>query len=116
MSSSEHNEMKCTEAKMSQTRCTYRAGQAVSPGKLELTEKPLLDPPPGHVPIRVGASRSGAQERGSKSSAESRVKPDGQSQLEEDAVGVVLPFGSESKQKPDAGIHPLAESFFTAVK
>src|SRR2546422_10426241 len=55
MSSSEHNEMKCTEAKMSQTRSTYRAVQAVSPGKLELTEKPLLDPPPGHVRIRVEA-------------------------------------------------------------
>src|SRR6266446_2045584 len=55
MSSSEHNEMKCTEAKMSQTRSTYRAVQAVSPGKLEPTEKPLLDPPPGHVRIRVEA-------------------------------------------------------------
>src|SRR5438132_5408602 len=55
MSSSEHNEMKCTEAKMSQTRSTYRAVQAVSPGKLELTEKPLLDPPRGHVRIRIEA-------------------------------------------------------------
>jgi len=34
---------------------TYRAVQAVSPGKLELTEKPLLDPNPGHVRIRVEA-------------------------------------------------------------
>ena len=34
---------------------TYRAVQAVSPGKLELTDKPLLDPPAGHVRIRVEA-------------------------------------------------------------
>ena len=34
---------------------TYRAVQAVSPGKLELTEKPLLGPPAGHVRIRVEA-------------------------------------------------------------
>ena len=34
---------------------TYRAVQAVSKGKLELTEKPLLDPPAGHVRIRVEA-------------------------------------------------------------
>src|SRR5271170_6970280 len=34
---------------------TYRAVQAVSPGKLELTEKPLVDPPAGHVRIRVEA-------------------------------------------------------------
>src|SRR2546430_4073131 len=40
---------------MSQTRSTYRAVQAVSPGKLELTEKPLLDPPRGHVRLRVEA-------------------------------------------------------------
>src|SRR5260221_11616443 len=40
---------------MSETRSIYRAVQAVSPGKLELTEKPLLDPPPGHVRIRVEA-------------------------------------------------------------
>ena len=33
----------------------YRAVQAVSPGKLELTERPLLDPNPGHVRIRVEA-------------------------------------------------------------
>src|SRR2546428_7929550 len=55
MSSSEHNEMKSTEAKMSQTPSTYRAVEAVGPGKLEVTEKPLLDPPPGHVRIRVEA-------------------------------------------------------------
>ena len=40
---------------MSQTATTYRAVQAVGPGKLELTEKPLLDPIPGHVRIRVEA-------------------------------------------------------------
>jgi len=40
---------------MSQTRSTYRAVQAVSPGKLELTEKPLLDPPRGHARIRIEA-------------------------------------------------------------
>src|SRR5580692_2790360 len=34
---------------------TYRAVQAVSPGKLQLTEKPLLDPPFGHVRIHVEA-------------------------------------------------------------
>jgi propanol-preferring alcohol dehydrogenase len=34
---------------------TYRAVQAVSPGKLELTEKSLIDPPAGHVRIRVEA-------------------------------------------------------------
>src|SRR5271157_3600197 len=38
-----------------QVAATYRAVQAVSPGKLELTEKPLLDPPAGHVRIRVEA-------------------------------------------------------------
>jgi propanol-preferring alcohol dehydrogenase len=37
------------------TQGTYRAVQAVSPGKLELTEKPLVDPPPGHVRVRVEA-------------------------------------------------------------
>src|SRR5467141_3095105 len=40
---------------MSQTQSTYRAVQAVSPGKLELTEKPLVDPSLGHVRIRVEA-------------------------------------------------------------
>jgi propanol-preferring alcohol dehydrogenase len=34
---------------------TYRAVQAVGPGKLELTEKPLLDPQAGQVRIRVEA-------------------------------------------------------------
>jgi D-arabinose 1-dehydrogenase-like Zn-dependent alcohol dehydrogenase len=34
---------------------TYRAMQVVKPGKLELTEKPLVDPPPGYVRIRVEA-------------------------------------------------------------
>src|SRR5437660_10963354 len=82
---------------MGPLRSSYHAAQAVIRGKLELTEKPSLDPPPGHVPIRVEASRS-------------------QSQLEGDAFGVVLPFGSESKQEPDAAIQPPAESLLTAVK
>jgi len=34
---------------------TYRAMQVVRPGKMERTERPLLDPPPGHVRIRVEA-------------------------------------------------------------
>lgn len=34
---------------------TYRAMQAVRPGVIELTERPLIDPPPGHVRIRVEA-------------------------------------------------------------
>jgi propanol-preferring alcohol dehydrogenase len=34
---------------------TYRAVQVVSPGKWELTSKPIVDPPPGHVRIRVEA-------------------------------------------------------------
>jgi propanol-preferring alcohol dehydrogenase len=34
---------------------TYRAVQAISPGKLELTEKPLIDPPAGFVRIRIEA-------------------------------------------------------------
>src|SRR5260221_10121142 len=38
-----------------QGAATYRAVQAVSPGKWELTERPLLDPPAGHVRIRVEA-------------------------------------------------------------
>jgi propanol-preferring alcohol dehydrogenase len=33
----------------------YRAVHAVGPGRLELTEKPLVDPPAGHVRIRVEA-------------------------------------------------------------
>lgn len=40
---------------MVKMQSTYRAVQAVSPGKLELTEKPLLDPPAAHVRIRVEA-------------------------------------------------------------
>ena len=40
---------------MPQTRTTYRAVQAVGPGRLELTEKPLVAPSPGHVRIRVEA-------------------------------------------------------------
>ena len=40
---------------MVQAGSTYRAVHAVSPGKLELTEKPLLDPNPSHVRIRVEA-------------------------------------------------------------
>jgi propanol-preferring alcohol dehydrogenase len=40
---------------MMETASTYRAVQAVSPGKLELTKKPLLGPPAGHVRIRVEA-------------------------------------------------------------
>jgi propanol-preferring alcohol dehydrogenase len=40
---------------MVQRASTYRAVQAVAPGKLELVQKPLTDPPPGHVRIRVEA-------------------------------------------------------------
>ena len=40
---------------MSNVKLSYRAVQAVKPGKLELTEKPIMDPPPGHVRIRVDA-------------------------------------------------------------
>jgi alcohol dehydrogenase, propanol-preferring len=40
---------------MMKSASTYRAVQAVSKGKLELTEKPLADPPAGHVRIRVEA-------------------------------------------------------------
>src|SRR5438876_4494419 len=97
-------------------RSSYRAAQAVSPDKLELTEKPLFVPPPGHVPIRVEASRNGAQDRGSMSSPESRVKPDAESELVGDGVGVANPLGSESKQGPDAAMQPPAESLLTAVK
>jgi propanol-preferring alcohol dehydrogenase len=38
-----------------QTQGTYRAVQATAPGKLELTEKPLVDPPAGHVRIKIEA-------------------------------------------------------------
>ena len=40
---------------MSQAEVTYRAVQAVSPGRLELTRKPLINPQPGYVRIRVEA-------------------------------------------------------------
>jgi propanol-preferring alcohol dehydrogenase len=40
---------------MSDTGATYRAVQAVGPGKLELTRKPLVDPQAGYVRIRVEA-------------------------------------------------------------
>ena len=50
------------------------------------------------------------------SSAESRVKPDGQTQLERDGVGAVHPLGSESKQESEAATQPPAESLLTAVK
>src|SRR5713101_110224 len=43
------------DLKMSETDATYPAVQAVSPGILELTRKPLVDPRPGHVRIRVEA-------------------------------------------------------------
>jgi propanol-preferring alcohol dehydrogenase len=43
------------EARMSQAQATYRAVQAVSRGKLELTRKPLVDPPRGHVRIQIEA-------------------------------------------------------------
>src|SRR5215468_2589105 len=36
-------------------RTTYRAVQAVAPGQFELTKKPLREPPPGYVRIRVEA-------------------------------------------------------------
>ncbi|MDB5988468.1 MAG: alcohol dehydrogenase [Nevskia sp.] len=40
---------------MSQSKLTYRAVHAVGPGKLELADKPLLDPQLGYVRIRVEA-------------------------------------------------------------
>src|ERR1700679_4004950 len=40
---------------MGQRATTYRAVQAVAPGKLELVQKPFTEPPPGHVRIRVEA-------------------------------------------------------------
>jgi alcohol dehydrogenase, propanol-preferring len=40
---------------VSQAQGTYRAVQAVSPGKLELADKPLVDPQAGYVRIRVEA-------------------------------------------------------------
>src|SRR5258706_7354040 len=40
---------------MGQPATTYRAVQAVAPGKLELVQKPFTEPPRGHVRIRVEA-------------------------------------------------------------
>jgi alcohol dehydrogenase, propanol-preferring len=40
---------------MTNDNATYRAVQAVAPGRLELTRKPLREPPPGYVRIRVEA-------------------------------------------------------------
>src|ERR1700678_2902396 len=40
---------------MGQRATTYRAVQAVAPGKLELVHKPLGKPPSGHVRMRVEA-------------------------------------------------------------
>jgi propanol-preferring alcohol dehydrogenase len=40
---------------MTATQSTYRAVQAVSPGKLELTSLPVVDPPAAHVRVRVEA-------------------------------------------------------------
>src|SRR5262252_2378048 len=41
--------------KMTNDTATYRAVQAVAPGQLERTTKPLREPPPGYVRIRVEA-------------------------------------------------------------
>lgn len=40
---------------MAKTQTTYRAVQAVSPGKFELTTLPVVEPPAGHVRVRVEA-------------------------------------------------------------
>jgi propanol-preferring alcohol dehydrogenase len=40
---------------MTETQTTYRAVQAVSPGKLELTTLPVVEPPAGHVRVRIEA-------------------------------------------------------------
>src|ERR1700738_1435704 len=40
---------------MVKSTSTYRVVQAVGPGKLELSQRPLVDPPAGHVRIRVEA-------------------------------------------------------------
>ena len=40
---------------MTNDTATYRAVQAVAPGQLELTTKPLREPPPGYVRIRIQA-------------------------------------------------------------
>src|SRR5271170_6328110 len=46
---------KTAEVILAHAGATYRAVQAIGPGKLELTKKPILDPQPGHVRIRVEA-------------------------------------------------------------
>ena len=43
---------------MTEANTAYLAVHAVSPGKLEMTEKPLIDPPADHVRIRVEACGS----------------------------------------------------------
>jgi propanol-preferring alcohol dehydrogenase len=43
---------------MTRSQTFYRAVQAVAHGRLEWTEKPLIDPPPGHV--RILAKKLGA--------------------------------------------------------
>src|SRR5258705_2868757 len=43
------------EEVMSQAKTTYRAVEATGPGKLRLTERTLVEPPPGHARIRVEA-------------------------------------------------------------
>ena len=40
---------------MTKSTSTYRVVHAVGPGKLELSQRPLVDPPAGHVRIRVEA-------------------------------------------------------------
>src|SRR5262249_51875394 len=40
---------------MMESASTYQAVQAVAPGRLELVRKPLRDPGPGQVRIRVAA-------------------------------------------------------------
>ena len=40
---------------MAAAQSPYRAVQAVSPGKLELANLPVVDPPAGHVRVRVEA-------------------------------------------------------------
>src|SRR5260221_7848984 len=40
---------------MDQRATTYRAVQAVAPGKLELVHKSFTEPPPNHVRVRVEA-------------------------------------------------------------
>jgi alcohol dehydrogenase, propanol-preferring len=40
---------------MMESESTYRAVQAVAPGRLELVRKPIRDPGPGEVRIRIEA-------------------------------------------------------------